>query len=122
MFSMDVNGLKETNDTQGHQRGDVLLCQAADCLRAAFGDGTGTNVYRFGGDEFAAIWQGRSEKEVLETLSRFREEQERRDISISVGYACLADHPGLTAQHLFDLADQSMYKAKTAYKRGEEKS
>ncbi len=120
MFSMDVNGLKETNDTQGHQRGDVLLCQAADCLRATFGDGTGTNVYRFGGDEFAAIWQGRSEKEALDALKRFREEQDRRGISISVGYARLADNPGLTAQHLFDLADQSMYKAKTAYKRGEE--
>ena len=120
MFSMDVNGLKETNDTQGHQRGDVLLCQAADCLRASFGGEAGASVYRFGGDEFAAIWQGRSEKQAHDALERFREEQDRRGISISVGYARLADNPGLTAQHLFDKADQSMYKAKTAFKHGEE--
>lgn len=116
MFSMDVNGLKETNDTRGHRSGDRLLRTAADCLRAAFDDGTGENVYRFGGDEFAAIWQGRSEREALDALERFRADQERRGISISVGYACLADNPGLTAQRLFDRADKSMYKAKNASK------
>ena len=53
LFSIDLNGLKDINDDQGHAAGDTLLCGAADCLRTAVGsDG---KVYRTGGDEFLAI-------------------------------------------------------------------
>lgn len=52
-ISMDVNGLKKVNDHQGHAAGDELLQGAVECMMKSF-NGYG-RVYRFGGDEFAAI-------------------------------------------------------------------
>lgn len=49
----DLNGLKGANDTLGHAAGNELIRGAADCLRAAFG--AFGDIYRIGGDEFAAI-------------------------------------------------------------------
>ena len=53
VFSLDVNGLKEMNDTKGHAAGDKLLVDAAKCLASVF-EPIG-KVYRTGGDEFMAI-------------------------------------------------------------------
>ena len=44
----DINGLKETNDTLGHEAGDELIIGSAECLRKSF-DGIET-LYRIGGD------------------------------------------------------------------------
>lgn len=52
-ISMDLNGLKKTNDTLGHVAGDELIRGAASCMEESFG-GCG-KIYRIGGDEFVAI-------------------------------------------------------------------
>ncbi|MGO8874787.1 MAG: putative bifunctional diguanylate cyclase/phosphodiesterase [Acidimicrobiales bacterium] len=50
---LDLDRFKEVNDTLGHETGDRLLCEVAECLvRAAHGRAT---VARLGGDEFAVI-------------------------------------------------------------------
>ncbi len=49
----DVDDFKRLNDTYGHEAGDALLCDIADCLRAAARD-TDT-VARIAGDEFVLI-------------------------------------------------------------------
>lgn len=49
----DINGLKLTNDTFGHQEGDKLLRIIAEILRKECGEGN--IICRWGGDEFAAI-------------------------------------------------------------------
>ena len=46
---VDVNGLKQVNDTQGHKAGDVLIRDLGKMLKAYFG---GNDVFRVGGDEF----------------------------------------------------------------------
>ena len=48
---LDVDGLKETNDTQGHEVGDTLLRTVAMLLRSALRNED--VAYRIGGDEFA---------------------------------------------------------------------
>lgn len=48
----DVNGLKETNDEQGHCAGDEVLQFAANALSQIWG---AANVYRDGGDEFIVL-------------------------------------------------------------------
>ena len=47
----DINGLKAMNDTLGHEAGDALIMDVANALKEVFG---ADNVYRMGGDEFAA--------------------------------------------------------------------
>ena len=49
---LDVNGLKEVNDKQGHACGDQLLVDTADKIKAVFQQ---ADCYRVGGDEFVVI-------------------------------------------------------------------
>lgn len=51
----DLNGLKQCNDSVGHEAGDKLLKSAADFLKKHFGD---DEIYRSGGDEFVVIVPG----------------------------------------------------------------
>ncbi len=53
IVSMDINGLKETNDKYGHDEGDALLKDFSSVLLEVFGK-IGT-VGRMGGDEFIII-------------------------------------------------------------------
>jgi diguanylate cyclase (GGDEF)-like protein/PAS domain S-box-containing protein len=50
---IDLDGLKEINDTRGHDAGDDALAATASALRAALRDGD--LVARLGGDEFAIL-------------------------------------------------------------------
>ncbi len=114
-FSLDVNGLKEANDTKGHAFGDTLLCSAADAIRAAFGEGDGRECFRFGGDEFAVFWVNVPLGEIDGALERFRQEQTDRQISVSVGYAYIKDMSEITVEELFEQADKAMYEDKAKH-------
>lgn len=52
-ISLDLNSLKHINDTYGHDVGDEMICAAAACMTASFGEFG--KVYRIGGDEFVVI-------------------------------------------------------------------
>lgn len=49
----DPDNLKNLNDTLGHNMGDMLLKQVADCLKHCIREGDA--VARLGGDEFVAM-------------------------------------------------------------------
>jgi len=117
VYSMDVNGLKTTNDKSGHLKGDILLRESAACILKAFGDETGKNVFRTGGDEFAAICLNCTEEDTKKALERFREEQERYGISISAGCAWVPSVRDEKLQHLFERADRIMYSNKAESKK-----
>ena len=50
---MDLDGFKNVNDALGHQVGDALLKEVANCVRGALGEDD--FVARFGGDEFSVL-------------------------------------------------------------------
>ena len=52
LLSCDLNGLKRTNDTMGHEAGDKFIIKVAENLAKIFGY---NYVYRMGGDEFVAV-------------------------------------------------------------------
>lgn len=116
IFSIDVNGLKEANDTRGHIAGDELLTATADCLKKVFSP-VG-KVYRTGGDEFLAIAFTSSPEDILEEISRVCAEWHgtyTERMSLSVGYASHAEHPDADIHSLEILADQMMYREKNKY-------
>lgn len=91
---IDLDGLKAINDGLGHSAGDAALATVARCLRDRCGDAG--LVYRIGGDEFAAIWDGVSEEIARALLSRAERdlavlaEDAPRPVAISWGVATFA--------------------------------
>lgn len=116
LFSIDVNGLKEANDTMGHTAGDELLTATAECLAAVFG--SRGKVYRTGGDEFIATAVTPDPGELLEEIKRTsvaRQKTNGESLSLSVGYASHRENPEADIHGLEVLADQMMYREKERY-------
>ena len=119
---IDANNLKTINDTYGHQKGDELLIEIANCIRTGV-DGRG-HCYRIGGDEFVVSLTGVTEDEVRGCIAAIQKEVESADqrsdivISAAMGYAwtSVMDQD---VQELLEQADAAMYENKTAMKRME---
>lgn len=120
VFSIDVNGLKTVNDTLGHEAGDELICGAARCITATFGNWG--ICCRTGGDEFVVLAEmdPRQAKKVLAQLNREAAAwhgEKVKELSLAAGFAAAADHPELSAEKLVSVADQAMYAEKAAFYR-----
>ena len=115
VLSLDVNNLKEVNDTKGHAAGDVYLKQACGIICRVFAH---SPVYRVGGDEFIVIAQGEDyahADELLAELRRTNEENEGSELPlVAAGIARSDGHS--TVQELFERADKAMYSEKQRLK------
>ena len=117
-FAIDINCLKQTNDTLGHEAGDELIIGAASCIKNAISEKT--NCYRTGGDEFVLLFHG-TKADAEAVLSRLNTETEHWHsnsgvkLSMSAGYALASDYPDHTAETLVREADFAMYAAKAAF-------
>ena len=109
--SLDMNGLKQINDTQGHEAGDVAIAEVGRCLRRA--NRHDTTAYRIGGDEFVIVFVQQSEVIVAQTLEKLKRSVIRSGYSISAGYAMTKDSESVEAA--LRESDQNMYKEKAAY-------
>lgn len=114
----DINGLKYTNDTFGHQAGDELIRNAADCLKQVFGN-IG-ELYRIGGDEFTIIMNAEPEIvdsciERLKDLTGQVECHFGEQLHIAIGYATAKEIRGVSVEEIVDLADKRMYTDKDKY-------
>ncbi|MCI5857616.1 MAG: diguanylate cyclase [Agathobacter sp.] len=116
--SLDLNGLKTTNDNLGHDAGDELLRGAAFCMRTCFG--SYGKLYRIGGDEFVAMIFADHEK-LQDILQDFTETTANwsgklvKDLSLSCGCAEKSEFPDHTVTELAKIADTRMYEDKAAF-------
>lgn len=107
---IDINGLKQMNDTKGHEYGDAMIRKTAECIRKY----TSENAYRIGGDEFIALWEDISKKEFYDKVEMLRKEFDGiREYSISMGN--IWQDGEIDIQKQVKKADASMYKAKQAH-------
>ena len=117
-FSFDLNNLKETNDNYGHEVGDELIVGAAKCMKNVLG--SYGSIYRTGGDEFAAIINV-SEKERAALIGKMRDKfsewksNASSGLSISMGYVCSKEIPGMSLQDMRREAEKRMYAQKSDY-------
>jgi len=133
---MDIDHFKKFNDTYGHKTGDEVLRVVATRLKEISGQ---AKVFRYGGEEFTAIFPGKSVKESIPYLENFRKtlessqfvvrlrtrkqstplkrgqgpntRQKQVRITISVGVS----EPGKqspTPEKVIKAADKALYKAK----------
>ena len=114
---LDVDHLKEVNDTIGHDAGDVLLTTFASRLRQVFGDDA--VLGRLGGDEFAVLLEGEADQDmmprVVEALGLLREPFEYAghscDTQATAGASIYPMHGDSTAD-LLKAADLALYVGK----------
>ncbi|MDO4960503.1 MAG: GGDEF domain-containing protein [Eubacteriales bacterium] len=115
---IDINGLKNVNDTLGHDAGDEMIILAANTMTEVFNE-VGT-CYRIGGDEFAVIMN--CPKEAAEARRRLMDELLHKvsgihikNMYVSTGIAVHSDMPDLDIIELIKAADGLMYADKNAY-------
>ena len=118
-FAMDINGLKNVNDSKGHDAGDSMIYDAAQCILR--GIGRYGDCYRVGGDEFAAIIMEDDVDPYIITR-KIKEEaeacvNEMYSVSISVGYCIAKEKDGMCLEDFEKIADQRMYQDKHNYYR-----
>jgi diguanylate cyclase (GGDEF)-like protein len=107
---VDVDGLKQVNDSQGHAAGDELLRNVAAAMQLHLR--SYDPIVRVGGDEFICAMVDCTP---AEALYRFREiratiRQTQPAASFSVGFETLRE--GDTLQELIERGDAALYEAK----------
>ena len=124
LLFIDLDHFKQVNDSLGHEKGDMLLRQAArrisERVRAT------DTVARLGGDEFTVILAGVGQlggiERVLQELTAalalpFVLDGDTAQVSASVGVA-LYPADAESSDALLRHADQAMYAAKSAGRNG----
>ena len=117
----DINGLKQINDTEGHQAGDEYIRACADLICHIF---VHSPVFRIGGDEFVAFVRGGDYAFKGPLFEKLRKQVLlNRNVKgkpvIASGMSAfdpLNDHK---VSEVFDRADEMMYNNKRELK-GEE--
>jgi len=117
VFLIDVDNLKQINDTYGHPCGDRLLIEVANLLSQCAGDSD--TVARLGGDEFVIVQSDVESKAEHDALSQRLEKQikafdfENRKItfSYSIGIA-IASTDCWAKDELLKKADLALYRSK----------
>lgn len=113
---VDVDGLKEVNDQDGHKAGDRLIQQVAGILTASFR--SSDIIARIGGDEFAILLFNTDENHLHQAVLRLRHNLEQANasipeheqISFSIGGATTT--PTRDLNQALMLADMRMYRQK----------
>ena len=67
---LDIDFFKKFNDRFGHDVGDQVLCMVASHLNRVGGGG---KSFRYGGEEFSILFQGKSRDETILHLENLRE-------------------------------------------------
>lgn len=114
---VDLDGLKQTNDTYGHSFGDLMLKRFADaCTEMLHEKGY---LARIGGDEFLLIFLDRNISDIEACIKALqlkllnpKDEKERISFSYGISYGEEA------VDDYILLADQRMYADKNRKRRG----
>ena len=109
----DFDGLKATNDRDGHAAGNALLRSGAKALETMLREGD--ELARVGGDEFAILASLGAPESAEALARRVEDELQRHGIGISVGWA-LFPVDGSTSITLYRRADERLYASKSARK------
>ena len=112
-----MNGLKEINDTQGHDFGDKYIKSASQIICNSFKH---SPVYRIGGDEFVIFLRGQdyqARETLVNTFDKIMYENLlKNEVVISSGLDIYHADKKDTFQIVFERADKKMYARKKILK------
>lgn len=110
VINIDLNGLKEVNDTEGHEAGNRMLRKFASVFKenSRMLDNLAV-VARPGGDEFMGILTNTDQNGVLNWWQRLVPKLEENGLRASIGSADIDTN---NPQKSLEQADKAMYAAK----------
>lgn len=121
LLLLDLDHFKTVNDEFGHAAGDACLSRFAERMARDFGAHP-SHLARLGGEEFAVLLSGMSERDSVALAEKFRRglvddplrlREGRPLIRVSIGVATFDKrvHPNNDA--LYRAADRALYRAKS---------
>jgi diguanylate cyclase (GGDEF)-like protein len=113
LIYMDLDNMKEINDSHGHAAGDQALVEVAGLLSSNFREAD--LIARLGGDEFAVFVprDGTAAKAGLERLRDALDAREARfPLALSIGMSTYDGHGPCSIEDLIARADAAMYAEK----------
>ena len=125
LMMLDLDNLKEINDTLGHHVGDEAIRMLAHELQRAVR--ASDTCGRLGGDEFGVAMPEADERDAREVGTRVRQSLEDLNrlqkvpvpVEFSVGIA--AWKPGMDWQAMYQMADKALYVEKRRRQAGRRK-
>lgn len=106
---IDIDGLKQINDTYGHHSGDEAIRTVGDCIIKAFGNDD--FCCRNGGDEFVCFVYGNIPQKVFD-FKRYvdvKNHDALYPLIVSIGYAYFDKNNDMTVDGLIKRCDKLMY-------------
>ena len=122
MAMVDLNYLKKINDTYGHEKGDEALLRLARLICRVFAH---SQVFRVGGDEFAAILRAydyqhaeKLQQQFLNqiTVDPMREAEPWTHVSAAIGISLYEPEHDSAVEAVLKRADEAMYEMKKQMK------
>ncbi len=121
VVSVDLNGLKQINDTYGHADGDTAISAVGKALTDC--SVSGMTCARFGGDEFVAAGKIGSEQDasafcdrINQYLEKFNEKSGKPyKVSASIGWVSAVPGKEISLDEFIKAADEKMYEDKVRY-------
>ncbi|HBG36808.1 MAG TPA: hypothetical protein DDW88_07075, partial [Treponema sp.] len=114
LMFIDIDDLKDINDSQGHNFGDTILKLAGNQLKHFEKDDI--QVFRFGGDEFLVLMTNvQSHNSVVTITDTILEALNIINIPVSAGISIYPDDAKSTDE-LLKFADMAMYQVKASGK------
>jgi diguanylate cyclase (GGDEF)-like protein len=117
LFFMDIDGMKQINDSFGHGEGDLTLKRTAKALKMTFRDSD--VIARLGGDEFAVLAIEASDNSEAAIRARLSEDlksvsagETRYAINLSLGAVRINICSNASIGEWMVRADQAMYEQK----------
>lgn len=112
---IDIDNFKSVNDEFGHAQGDKVIIKLSEIMLKRCS--TRQFPARFGGEEFAIIFDERSANNAFEIIEELREEfskaqYEFTDKKITVSCGIAVWRSGWSSEKIFDNADNAMYTSK----------
>lgn len=110
---LDVDGLKQTNDTKGHLAGDEWLV----LLSRHLGEYAASHAFfasRFGGDEFVLIFENKEDGQIEAAMAAMKQ---NCPVPFSSGFYNAVPYGKQKSWDFLELADMELYKEKKQKKR-----
>ena len=113
VIQFDMNGLKYINDNYGHLEGDKALAAIAEIVykcqkRNMYG-------YRLGGDEYIILCVNGSEQDIIDTVTKFKENLKKTTYFCSYGYSYRSNNKEFSVEEMIKEAERKMYEDKERF-------